>query len=246
MPYDPNRHHRRSIRLRGYDYRQPGWYFVTICTHGRQLWFGTVDAGGLQHNDAGRMIERWWAALPNKFPVVRTDTFVVMPDHIHGIIVIAAPGDAVNAGDDDTSPFGVGGYANPPLHNAVDAGDDNISIDIDDRDDAAAHDDSTPVGADYDIRPPRNDNDRVDRAADNAVSLPQIIQWFKIMTTNDYIRHVKQSGWPPFDRRIWQRGYYERVVRGEPELNAARQYIAANPARRDDLDALLARMEERI
>lgn len=91
MPYDPNRHHRRSIRLRGYDYRQPGWYFVTICTHGRQPWFGTVRGDGLQANDAGRMIERWWAALSNKFPVVRTDAFVVMPDHVHGIIVITTP-----------------------------------------------------------------------------------------------------------------------------------------------------------
>ena len=66
------------------------------------------------------------------------------------------------------------------------------------------------------------------------------------MTTTDYI-HVKQSAWPAFDRRVWQRGYWEHIIRDARELNTVRQYIAANPARgagrRDDLDALLARME---
>ncbi len=103
------------------------------------------------------------------------------------------------------------------------------------------------------------DNAADDRAADNAnnvnndptaVSLSRVVQWFKIMTTTDYIRQVKQSGWPPFDQRVRQRGYWEHIVGDTRELNAVRQYIADNPARwaehRDDLDALLARMEERI
>jgi REP element-mobilizing transposase RayT len=69
------------------------------------------------------------------------------------------------------------------------------------------------------------------------------------MTTTEYIRHVKQSGWPPFERRVWQRNYYERVIRGARELAAVRRYIAGNPARwsldRDHLSALLARMNEK-
>ncbi len=85
MPYDPNRHHRRSIRLRGYDYATPGAYFVTICAQGRQRLFGAIATGAMQPNDAGRMVERWWGELNNKYPTVRTDAFVVMPDHIHGI-----------------------------------------------------------------------------------------------------------------------------------------------------------------
>lgn len=59
MTYDPNRDHRRSIRLRGYDYAQTGAYFVTICTQDRHALFGEVDSGALRLNDAGRMVERW-------------------------------------------------------------------------------------------------------------------------------------------------------------------------------------------
>ena len=94
MPYDPNKHHRRSIRLPGYDYTRPGAYFITICTHGRAALFGAIDGAAIALNDAGRMVEYWWAELGHKFPTIAIDAFVVMPDHIHGIIVIGA-------GDDD-------------------------------------------------------------------------------------------------------------------------------------------------
>lgn len=59
--------------------------------------------------------------------------------------------------------------------------------------------------------------------------LPKIVQWFKTMTTNGYIAGVKTQGWSPFSGRLWQRGYYEHVVRGENELNRIREYIANNP-----------------
>lgn len=62
-----------------------------------------------------------------------------------------------------------------------------------------------------------------------AAPLPQIMQWFKTMTTNEYIRGVRQRGWPPFPGRLWQRNYYERVIRDDAELNRARQYIIDNP-----------------
>ena len=88
MSYDPDKHHRRSIRLRGYDYAQPGAYFVTIATHEKQSMFGEVEDGQMRLNEAGRMIERWQAELTNKFPSVETDEYVVMPNHFHGIVVI--------------------------------------------------------------------------------------------------------------------------------------------------------------
>jgi REP element-mobilizing transposase RayT len=303
MPYDPNRHHRRSIRLRGYDYRQPGAYFVTICAHGRQHLFGAIDGDTLRPNDAGHMVSRWWGELGAKFPAVIPDVFVVMPDHFHGIVMIGAPGDIdandvggdandvggytnpplpddivandvggdandvggyanpplpddIDADDVDGNANDAGGYANPPLPDDIDAND--VGSDANDaggyanpplRDDA----DVWTVEVDSYIGPRRSpvgrDNPSVNSDS-NAASLSHIIQWFKIMTTTDYIRHVKQSGWSPFDRRVWQRGYYERIIRDERELHAVRRYIAGNPARwaacRDDLDALLARMEERI
>ena len=88
MQYDHDRHHRRSIRLEGYDYAQPGAYFVTICTQGRTCMFGDVAEGEMVLNDAGCMVQRWWSELPQKFPLVKTDEHVVMPNHFHGIIVI--------------------------------------------------------------------------------------------------------------------------------------------------------------
>jgi putative transposase len=87
---------RRSIRLPGYDYRREGSYFVTICTQGRVGRFGTIDAGQMRSNDAGRMIRDVWDGLPSHYPGVGIDAFVVMPDHVHGVIVLT--GDSVGAG----------------------------------------------------------------------------------------------------------------------------------------------------
>ena len=88
MSYDPNKHHRRSIRLRGYDYSQKGIYFVTVCTQNREHLFGKIEKGVMQMNDAGQMVEFTWADLPNHNPHIVLDEFVVMPDHVHGIILI--------------------------------------------------------------------------------------------------------------------------------------------------------------
>ena len=60
-------------------------------------------------------------------------------------------------------------------------------------------------------------------------SIPIIVQWFKTMTTNEYIRHVKQDGWKPFHGKLWQRNYYEHIIRNENELNQIRDYILNNP-----------------
>jgi len=91
MPYDPNRHHRRSIRLKGYDYSQAGAYFITICTQDRACLFGKVVNGEMRLNDAGRMVLAEWNMLPERFPHVVLDAFVVMPNHVHGIVVITNP-----------------------------------------------------------------------------------------------------------------------------------------------------------
>ena len=86
--FDPNVHHRRSIRLRGYDYASAGMYFVTIVTLGRLCLFGDVSSDEMRLNDGGELIRRAWQELPNRFPAVAIDEFVVMPNHISGILVI--------------------------------------------------------------------------------------------------------------------------------------------------------------
>jgi REP element-mobilizing transposase RayT len=216
------------------------------------------------------MVEHWWHELNCKFPTVATDAFVVMPDHFHGIVVITAPGDDGDAGGYANPPTRM------DIDERLDTDErmhtDDVSMCIDERMDVdesamgiADSNDHTSVWADLHIRPPRPPIDRGDVAssprpprtlaeigdgmADHAVSLSHVVQWFKIMTTTDYIRQVKHAGWPPFERRIWQRGYYERIIRDERALEAVRRYIAANPARwetqRDSLDALLSRMQRK-
>jgi putative transposase len=81
-------HHRRSIRLSGYDYSQPGAYFVTLCAKNRECLFGEIVNGEMRLNDAGRMAQQCWNEIPNHFPHALLDQFVIMPNHIHGIIFI--------------------------------------------------------------------------------------------------------------------------------------------------------------
>jgi putative transposase len=179
MPYDPNKHHRRSIRLKGYDYSQAGAYFVTMCAQHRELLFVT--------DDVVDMIQRWWDKLPEKFPGVETDAFVIMPNHMHGIIVVGVvPRDDPSSGQ-TRAPCG------PPLR---------------------GHGRSAPTTG---------------IAPTVAPTLGEMIQWFKTMTTNEYIRGVKELNWTPFPGKLWQRNYYEHIIRSEIELNAIRQYIVNNP-----------------
>jgi len=86
--FDPQKHHRRSIRLKGYDYSSEGAYFVTIVTQGREHLFGEIVDQEMILNEAEEMIVKWWNELPNKFPNVILGDFVVMPNHFHGIIFI--------------------------------------------------------------------------------------------------------------------------------------------------------------
>lgn len=141
--YNPDIHHRRSIRLPDFDYSKPGYFFVTICTQDRTELFGHVSKGCMYLNDAGKMIETYICNLPNRFSNIEIDPYVIMPNHIHFV-----------------------------LHNH---------------------------GA------------------------------YKSLTTNEYIRRVKQDGWVGFPGRLWQRNYYERIIRDDDELQRVRTYISDNP-----------------
>lgn len=88
MAYDPQRHNRRSIRLKGFNYASPGAYFVTICTHGRERLFGQIKGGAPALSPHGQVVAETWRRIPRHFAHVQVDAFVVMPDHIHGIVVI--------------------------------------------------------------------------------------------------------------------------------------------------------------
>jgi hypothetical protein len=87
MKYNPEKHHRRSIRLKGYDYTSSGAYFITICTHQRECLFGEIVDGGMRLNAIGFAIQAYWQRLPLHF-AVGLDAFIVMPNHIHGILIL--------------------------------------------------------------------------------------------------------------------------------------------------------------
>jgi REP element-mobilizing transposase RayT len=193
--YDPQKHHRRSVRLKGYDYAQPGAYFVTICAQHRECLFGEIRDGEMVLNDAGRMAQAEWERLPQRFRLVTLDVYVVMPNHIHGILVIHTL----------DAPVG-----EPPVGATLVVAPSESVV--------ASRAGTSPAprdtGTDANIRRP---------------ALGDIVGAYESITTNAYIRGVGEHRWPPFDRRVWQRNYYERVIRNERELDGIRQYIIDNP-----------------
>jgi putative transposase len=157
MTYDPQKHHRRSIRLKGFDYSQSSIYYITICVQDKQCLFGTIEIDRMLLNDPGNMVLEQWLKLPLRFPSVILDKFVIMPDHFHGIIY----------------------------------------------------------------------------TTDNTLSKPtlgEIVGSFKSIVTCKYIDGVNNKNWIPFNKRLWQRNYYERIVRNDLELQNIQQYIENNPA----------------
>jgi putative transposase len=181
MKYDPNIHHRRSIRLANYDYSSPGAYFITLCTCRHEQVFGEIVAGRMLQNHAGFMVERWWLEIEKKFLSAKIDSYVVMPNHFHGAVVI-----------EDSE--------------------------------ASANSD---VGADLRVCPRKG-------GGHIRPSLPSVVQWFKTMTTNEYIRDAKEQGRILFQGKLWQRDYFEHVIRNEEALNEIRQYIGRNPSMWDE------------
>jgi REP element-mobilizing transposase RayT len=204
MPkYDPDKHHRRSIRLQGYDYTRSGAYFVTICIQDRTSRFGDVVDDQMILNDAAQMVREEWERLPERFPTIELDHYVVMPNHIHGIILI------------DDCP--VGASLVDALNGTVDG---QVTPRVTPTKDIAG--DWQNTGA------PATKGDVSQR-----VRLGDVIGAFKSLSTNAYIRGVRERGWPPFEKRVWQRNYYERIIRNNQELHAIRQYIADNPLKWD-------------
>ena len=86
MAYNPNIHHRKSIRLKGYDYSQAGLYFITICVQDRKWLFGKIENDEMILNDAGKIADECWLEIPKHFPNAVLHEYIVMPNHVHGIV----------------------------------------------------------------------------------------------------------------------------------------------------------------
>ena len=88
MTYDPQKHHRKSIRLKEYDYSKPNAYFITICTYNKECIFGAITNGEMRLNVCGKIVDNEWLKTPTIRPYVLLDKYIIMPNHIHGIIII--------------------------------------------------------------------------------------------------------------------------------------------------------------
>ena len=190
--YDPNKHHRRSIRLVGYDYSQAGLYFNTICIQKRKCLLANIIGESLVLNEAGKMVEMEWLALGERFPAIRLHEYIVMPNHFHGIIEIVGSPLVGDHRNEKGQPQGIAPTAPPGT------------------------------------------------APQKTVG--EIMGAFKSITTGKYIEGVKKhkcicinnktctcNGWKIFDKKLWQRNYWEHIIRNEESYQRISQYILKNP-----------------
>jgi putative transposase len=170
MANNPDKHQRRSIRLKDYDYSQAGAYFIAICTYNKECVLGNVVDGEMVLNEYGHAIEEEWMRTADIRNNVALDVFVVMPNHFHGILVIEDK-------------------CRGTVHRA-------------------------PTLEQF--------------AKPTSGSLPTIVRYFKSAVTRR-INDLRGTPYTP----VWQRNYYEHVIRDEDDLNEIRKYIANNPLKWD-------------
>jgi putative transposase len=171
---------RRSIRLKEYDYTSPGWYYITICTHNRECLFGEVIKGKMVLSPIGKTVQEYWLQIPNHLPNIELDEYVIMPNHIHGIIII----------NDKNVNNRRGVRSNAPTN-------PNITI---------------------------NPDNYFSQISPKSGSLSTIIRSYKSAVTKRVNELHNTAG-----AKLWQRGYYDRIIRNDWELYEIRKYIINNP-----------------
>jgi len=187
-----NEHHRRSIRLKGYDYTSPGAYFVTICTQNRAglFWDDRIDKIVL--SPMGLIAKRAWLDLPRHYPHAQLDVFCIMPNHIHGIVVLKF---------EEELPRTRRGGSVLPVDFVADQIDPNFELFPDPSQ-------TRPYGNGMNVRH----------------GLPEIIRAFKSFSA----RRINAARQTP-GVSVWQRNYYEHIIRNQDEWKRIRDYILENP-----------------
>ena len=192
MKFNSQKHHRRSIRLKGYDYSQAGAYFVTIVAWQREMLFGEIVDGEMNLNRYGQIVLNAWMDLQNHCRHVELGAFVIMPNHVHGIIIL-------NDGRRGGSPM----TGRTILSNESRAGTEPLP---------------TEQTRPYNPIKPRH-------------GLPEIVRAFKSFSARRINTLRRTEGIP-----VWQRNYYEHIIRNEPEMDRITRYIESNRLRWADDD----------
>jgi putative transposase len=192
---------RKSIRLKGYDYSQAGYYFITICCQDRICRFGKIENGIMQYNQYGKIAYQEWARLPEQFPNLALDAFQIMPNHMHGIIILHTP-----------IPVGAGFT---PAQNK------NITPT---KNTCTQNTDIPPIPNNI------NDNNRATaRVAPTRVAptVGNIVGAYKSLVANACLDIFKSNN--KIMGKLWQRNYYEHIIRSEESYQRIAKYIRNNP-----------------
>ncbi len=207
--YNPNIHHRRSIRLKGYDYSSEGLYFITICCHNKVCLFGHVLNGAMVLNEYGQVAFNEWMKTPEIRPNVELGEFIVMPNHIHGIIRITRRGEShsPDSGGESNSSDGRGVLDTPDY-----VGDSRGVL-------------NTPDFMGECNSPQRYSPQRESpRLQGPSQTIGAIVRGYKSAVT-------KQLNALGIGRKVWQRDYYEHIIRNEQSYYNISNYIVNNPAK---------------
>ncbi|HON53113.1 MAG TPA: hypothetical protein PLS12_07890 [Bacteroidales bacterium] len=249
MTYTKRFYSRKSIRLREYDYSQQGLYFITICTQNRSCLFGSIDHGSIMLYDSGKMIENQWLQMPQRFPNIVLHEYIIMPNHIHVILeivptvgatlVVALDNKNVVALDNK----GMITHNNKTMitHENTNC-NHNTNINTHDNKTMVINESMNPHGNAHKNIFTQNQKYQPDQLWQphiNQLGQPQgiaptitigdIIGAFKSITTHEYIRGVTNKHWKPFDGKLWQRNYYEHIIRNEQSYLRIVEYIIQNP-----------------
>jgi REP element-mobilizing transposase RayT len=199
---------RNSLRLKDFNYKSACVYFVTVCVNRQLCLFGEVNDRKLKLNDAGKMIAQIFTNLPKYYNNMIAETYIVMPNHFHGIIIIDHSVGAPLRGRPDTNVF----TQEFKIHNLLKR--EYFYRNISEKKDQMFQ-----------------NKGRAQRPAPTGdhLSLGDIVGRFKSYTTLKYISGMEINNWKPFYEKLWQRGYYDHIIRNENELFAIRKYIVNNP-----------------
>lgn len=199
MPYNPQFHHRKNLRIQDYDYSHEGLYFITICVQDRLCLFGEIIDGEMMLNNAGKLVEKEWLKLPQRFVNIKLHEFVVMPNHFHAIIEI------------------VGAPLVVPQNQMV------VKNIVSGQGDLGQHDTGQP----FDRGQPQGIAPAGDVPKPKTVG--HMLGAFQSIVSVEYIRGVKNLGWEPFNGKLWQRNYWEHIIRNKQSYENITQYIKNNP-----------------
>ena len=225
MPYNPNIHHRRSIRLKGYDYSQAGLYFITICCDNRMCLFGNVVNGEMELNDAGKIAYACWMEIPNHFPNAVLHEHIVMPNHVHGIVELV--------GAKHFSPDMPDMPEMPEMPNTSNAS--NTPNEYFPDNNRAKHfspdmpNTSNTSNTPNEYFPDNNRAKGFSPLRSPSKTIGSVVRGFKIGVTK-WFRNTMADDFPP-QRQVWQRNYHEHIIRNEQSYQTISEYIINNPTK---------------